>query len=165
MNKRDRSEAIRKTAALIRGIKIAMLTTRSGQRLRSRPMATQQADFDGDLWFLSRAESGKVDEIEHGAMVNLSYVNSDSHVYVSLSGRAELSRNRAKIEELWKPAHYAWFPQGKDDPEIMVIKVIVEEAEYWEAPGNVLVRSYQLLKAVVTQGKSKVGDHQKLTLD
>ncbi|HET9087471.1 MAG TPA: pyridoxamine 5'-phosphate oxidase family protein, partial [Acidobacteriaceae bacterium] len=149
MNKMDRSEAIRKTAALIQGIKIAMLTTHSGQRLHSRPMATQQADFKGDLWFLSRAESGEVDEIEHGAMVNLTYVNSDSHAYVSLSGRAELTRDRAKIEELWKPTHYAWFPLGKDDPEIMVIKVIVEEAEYWEAPGNVLVRSYQLLKAVV----------------
>jgi len=165
MNDMDRSEAIGKIAALIHGTKIAMLTTRSGQRLHSRPMATQKADFEGDVWFLSREESEKIDEIAHGAMVNLTYVNSDTHAYVSLSGRAELTGDRTKIEELWRPMHYAWFPLGKDDPEITVIRVTVEDAEYWEAPGNALVRSYQLLKAVVTQGRSKVGDHQKLALD
>lgn len=165
MNDMSRSEAIAKIWTLIRDTKIAMLTTHSSHGLHSRPMATQELEFQGELWFLSRQQSGKVDEIEHGGMVNLTYVNSGAHAYVSLSGRAELSQDRAKIDELWKPMHMAWFPLGKDDPEIMVIKVMVDEAEYWDAPGNALVRSYQLLKAVVTQGKSKVGDHQKVALD
>ena len=76
-----------------------------------------------------------------------------------------MTLDRAKIHELWKPIHVAWFPQGKDDPEIMAIGIAVEEAEYWDAPGNALVRTYQLLKAVVTKSESKVGEHEKLSLE
>lgn len=164
MNAMGRSEATAKIWELIRDTKIAMLTTMSEHGLHSRPMATQDQEFDGDLWFLSREESGKVHEVEHGSMVNLTYVDKEAHTYVSLSGRAELSEDRARIHELWKPMHAAWFPQGKDDPSIVAIKVTVEEAEYWHAPANALVRTYQLLKAVASQGESKVGEHEKLSL-
>lgn len=164
MNDMNPSEATTKIWDLIRDTKIAMLTTHSGEGLRSRPMATQESELHGNLWFLSRQESGNVNEIEHGSSVNLTYVNSEAHTYVSLSGRAELSKDRATIHELWKPMHAAWFPQGKDDPEIMAIKVTVEEAEYWDAPSNALVRTYQLMKAVVSGGESKVGEHEKVSL-
>lgn len=158
------SEALAKIWDLIRQTKIAMMTTHSNQGLHSRPMATQEDKFDGSLWFLTRQLSSKVDEIEHGAMVNLTYVNSDAHAYVSLSGRAEVTNERARIHELWKPIHAIWFPLGKDDPEIAVIRVDVDQAEYWEAPGNALVRGYHLLKAVATKGKSKIGEHEKISL-
>ncbi len=159
------SEATMKIWDLIRGVKIAMLTTVTfDDNLHSRPMATQEAEFDGSLWFLTRQQSGKVDEIEHGSQVSLTYVNNDAHAFVALAGRAELSKDREKIHQLWKPTHAIWFPQGKDDPDITVIKVVVEEAEYWESPGNALVRSYHLLKAIVTKDGSQAGEHQKLAM-
>jgi len=164
-NEMSQSEAMAKIWDLIRDVKVAMLTTSGPQgELRSRPMASQEIGFDGDLWFLSRQQSGKVEEIEHGSRVSLTYVNNDRHAYVALSGRAELSQSREKINELWKPIDAAWFPQGKDDPDVIAIKVTVEEAEYWEAPGNALVRGYHLLKAVATQGKSQPGEHKKIEL-
>lgn len=159
------SEAITKIWDLIRDVKIAMLTMTGAEgNLRSRPMATQESKFDGSLWFLTSQQSGKVDEIEHGCHVSLTYVNSEAHAFVALSGHAELTRNREKIHELWKPAHAIWFPQGKDDPDIMVIKVTVEEAEYWEAPGNALVRTCHILKAMVTKDASGAGAHEKVLL-
>jgi general stress protein 26 len=164
MNEISKSEASSKIWNLIRDTRIAMLTTQSSEGLRSRPMATQESEFNGELWFLSRQESGKVNEIEHGSSVNLTYVNSEAHTYVSLSGRAELSKDRAKIHELWRPMHAAWFPQGKDDPEIMAIKVTVQDAEYWDAPNNALIRTYRLMKAAATGGESKVGEHEKVSL-
>jgi len=127
-------------------------------------MASQESDFDGDLWFLSRQQSGKVDEIEHGSKVSLTYVNNDRHAYVALSGTADLTTSRERINQLWKQLDAAWFPQGKDDPDILAIKVTIEEAEYWEAPGNALVRGYHLLKAIATQGKSQPGEHKKIAL-
>jgi general stress protein 26 len=161
----SQSEAISKIWDLIRNVRVAMLTTSGPQgELRSRPMASQESGFSGDLWFLSRQQSGKVDEIEHGSSVSLTYVNNDRHAYVALSGRAELTKSREKIDELWKPIDAAWFPQGKDDPDIVAIKVTIQEAEYWEAPGNALVRTYHLLKAVATQGKSQPGEHKKIAL-
>jgi general stress protein 26 len=164
-NEMSQSEAISKIWDLIRGVKVAMLTTSGPQgELRSRPMASQQSGFSGELWFLSRQQSGKVNEIEHGSRVSLSYVNNDRHAYVALSGTAELTKSREKIDELWKPIDAAWFPQGKDDPNMIAIKVTIEEAEYWEAPGNALVRTYHLLKAIATQGKSQPGEHNKIAL-
>ncbi len=164
-NGMSQSEAMAKICDLIRDVKVAMLTTSGPQgELRSRPMASQVSDFDGDLWFLSRQQSGTVNEIEHGSRVSLTYVNNDRHAYVALSGRAELSKSREKINELWKPIDAAWFPQGKDDPDMIAIKVTIEEAEYWEAPGNALVRGYHLLKAIATQGKSQPGEHMKMVL-
>ena len=113
---------------------------------------------------MSRQQSGKVDEIAHGSNVSLTYVDNDRHAYVALSGTADLSKSQEKINELWKPIDAAWFPLGKDDPDMIAIKVTIEEAEYWEAPGNALARRYHLLKAIATQGKSQPGEHKKIAL-
>jgi general stress protein 26 len=164
-NEMSHSEAMAKIWDLIRDVRVAMLTTSGRQgELRSRPMASQESGFDGDLWFLSHQQSGKVNEIEHGSSVSLTYVNNDRHAYVALSGTAELSENREKINELWKPIDAAWFPQGKEGPDVIAIKVTIEEAEYWEAPGNALVRTYHLMKAIATQGKSQPGEHKKIAI-
>ena len=159
------SEAISKIWSLIRDVKIAMLTTVTPQgQLHSRPMATQESEFQGQLWFLTRQSSGKVDEIREGSNASLAYVNNDAHAFVALSGMASLSKDREKIYELWRPMHAIWFPHGKDDPEITVIRIAVEGAEYWESPGNALVRSYHLLKAAVTGDPAQAGEHGRVAL-
>ncbi len=160
----SREDAIKKVAGLIKDIKMAMLTTGTpGGRLHSRPMATQETDFDGNLWFLTREDSGKVGEIRQDAEVNLSYADG-KHTFVSLSGPAQVSRDQAKVDELWNPMYKAWFPQGKDDPEIAVLRVQVVEAEYWEAPASAVVRNFKIMKAAVTGDHSNVGEHQKLQM-
>jgi general stress protein 26 len=151
---------------LIKDIHIAMLTTAdSTGALYSRPMATQQTQFTGDLWFLTGQHSEKVEEIRGNAHVNLIYTDAKNSRFVSLSGRAAVSKDRAKIDELWNPMYKAWFPNGKDDPEISVLKVHVEEAEYWDAPSSAAVRYYRILKRAATGGQSKVGEHEKLIVD
>ena len=161
----SRTEAIERIAKMIKDIRIAMLATvtPSGE-IHSRPMATQEAAFEGELLFLTRQDSGKIDEIVHQSHVSLTYVDSGKHRFISLAGIAELSKDRATIHDLWNPLYKAWFPEGEDDPEITVIRVKVEHAEYWEAPSNAVVRGFQLLKAAVTKGESQVGEHQAVTL-
>ena len=102
---------------MIRGLKIAMLTTSAPDgTLHSRPMATQEAEFDGVLWFFTKSGSGKVDEIRQDAEVNLSYASTEGHRYVSLSGRASLVRDADKIQELWNPSYRAGSPGGSTTP-------------------------------------------------
>ncbi len=158
------NEQFKKIHDLIKDIHVAMLTTEgSDGKLHSRPMATQEAEFDGSVWFLSRQSSGKVTDIQHQAHVNLAY-SDGKHSFVTLAGVAEIQKDRKKIDELWNPLYKAWFPDGKDDPEITVIKVQVEEAEYWEAPPNAIVRNVKILSAAITGGKVSVGEHEKVTL-
>jgi general stress protein 26 len=154
---------IQKLATLIKGIKVAMLTTQETDgTLRSRPMATQAAEFDGTLWFFTQASSHKVDEIDREHNVNVSYADAGDNRYVSVSGRARLVRDRAKIDELWSPILKAWFPRGKDDPETALLRVDVEKAEYWDAPSSTIVKLVGFAKAMATGQTYTPGENRKI---
>src|SRR5450631_3516090 len=127
----------KRLAEKIKGVRIAMLTTEEEDgTLRSRPMATQEMEFNGDLWFFTYADSAKVDDVQQHRQVNLSYVKPDDNLFVSVVGTGQLVRDRQKIKELWNPFVKAWFPNGQDDPNVALLKVTVTSAEYWDAPGG-----------------------------
>ena len=161
----SREEGLKKVGELISEIQIAMLTTVSPDgSLHSRPMATHKEEpFQGELYFLTGAHTGKVDEVENDSEVNLQYVDP-KHTYVALTGRASIVNDRSLIDRLWNPSYKAWFPQGKDDPEIRVLRVQVEGAEYWEAPSSAVVRNVKILARAVTGGKTPVGEHARVSL-
>lgn len=130
----DRDSAIRKLGELIAEIRIAMLTTTTADgSLRSRPMTTQRTTFDGKLWFISKRESRKVEDVRRQPPVSLSYAGPGGDSYVWASGRAELISDPKKAEELWDERYDQWFPDGPRDPSLVLIQVSVEQAEYWHA--------------------------------
>jgi general stress protein 26 len=158
---------VQKLAEMIKGIRVAMLTTvETDGSLHSRPMATMERDFDGTLWFFTDIHSAKVDEVQHDRHVNLSYAKPGDQQYVSVSGRATVVRDRSKMEELWSPIHKAWFPEGLDDPGIALLRVEVEKAEYWDSPSSTAVRLFGLAKALATGKRygEEGTDHEKLKL-
>lgn len=160
-----RSEQVEKLGELIKGIEIAMLTTALPDgSLRSRPMATQRAEFDGTLWFFCDDHSAKVHEVERDRHVNVGYADPSHNRYVSVSGTANVSRDRAKVKELWTPALKAWFPDGPDDPRIALLRVDVESAEYWDAPSNTMVKVAGFVKAIATGRRYEPGENEKLNL-
>jgi len=156
-------EGKKKIGELIKDVRICMLTTAGPDgSFDSRPMATQETEFDGTVWFLTRQESGKVQEIANDAHVSLIYSNPSNHSYVSAKGRAQVSQDKAKIHELWNPMFKAWFPEGEDDPSVAVLKVEIEEAQYWEASSSKLVFGLKYLARAVTGGKVDVGETGKV---
>jgi general stress protein 26 len=179
MPSQSTQDAIQTLAGLIHDIRVAMLTTVGGDgALHSRPMATQKTYFDGELWFLTSANSHKVEELRGssagsqesataspGAVVNLSYNDPEQERYVSVSGRAEVVRDPAKVRELWRPFYLAWFPKGQDDPQIALIRVRVEEAEYWDPSHSSMVRIAGFLKAVVNGERPQTGEHRQISLE
>ncbi len=135
----------------IKDVRVAMLTTVDDDgSLRSRPMYTQQVEFDGELWFFTADDSGKVDEISREHWVNLSYAEPKDSRYVSVSGVAELIKDRSKIEELWSPMLKAWFKDGLDDPHLALLRVRVTEAEYWDDTSSKMNQLFGMVKAAVT---------------
>ncbi|HEX2726525.1 MAG TPA: pyridoxamine 5'-phosphate oxidase family protein, partial [Beijerinckiaceae bacterium] len=124
---------------LIQDVKICMMTTvEPDGSLHSRPMYNQDADQAGDLWFFTRISSPKVTEISKDGQINLGFSNPSKQDYVSISGRAEIVRDRAMINEKWSAPLKAWFPDGKDDPQIALIRVRPEKGEYWDSPSSTL---------------------------
>lgn len=148
----------------IKDIRVAMFTTAEKDgTLRSRPMATQEMDPDGVLWFFSYRDSGKVQEIENDANVNLCYSAPDKDLFVSVSGKASLVDDKAKAKELWNPFAKAWFQKGLDDPNLGLLKVKVEQAEYWDAPSGKMVQLVGMVKMLVTGKPTEMGEDKKVS--
>jgi general stress protein 26 len=162
----DREQGIKKLKELIGGIKIAMMATLNEDgTFHSRPMFTQQTDFDGDLWFFSGLHSGKTLELQHDSHICLSYSHPDNR-FLSVSGRAEIVKDQAMSEKLWSPMYQAWFPGGLQDPNLSLIKVSVERAEFWDLASGKVVQLIGLVKALTT-GKTYSagpGEHGKVDL-
>lgn len=114
---------------LIKDVDIAMLTTASDEGLISRPMKTQEVEFDGDLWFFTKKETDKYKEILHDQEVNVAYAGKS---YVSVRGRAEIVDDLIKKKELWSKVYEKIMQTSYDDPSVVLIKIKAEAAEYWE---------------------------------
>ena len=149
---------------LIEDIRIAMMTTQDADgTLRSRPLQTLRCADDGILWFFTSASSPKVAEAQAGGwQVNLSYSNPGKQDYVSISGRASLSRDRKMMEALWNKWVEVFFPKGLDDPDLALLRVDIEKAEYWDSPGTAIGRAYAIAKALTTGDKYAIGDNVKI---
>ncbi|HTH51867.1 MAG TPA: pyridoxamine 5'-phosphate oxidase family protein [Pyrinomonadaceae bacterium] len=161
----EQTNSIEKLRGLLEGIDFTMMTTVSGGKLHSRPMSTQEMDDDGCLWFFSRDNTHKADEIAADDRVNCAYSDKDGNTYVSVFGHATVSHDKVKMKELWNPIHKAWFPDGLEDPNICLIKVEVEEAEYWDAPSSTLVQLAGFVKAIVTGKEADYGENKTIAVN
>ena len=165
MAEADHKDEIKKVGELIKGIKFAMLTTvEEDGSLHSRPMATQQVEFDGDLWFFTHISAPKVWEAQQHRQVSVTFEDPGKSTFISTSGVAQLVRDREKMKELWTPILKTFFKQGLDDPDLGLIKVSVEKAEYWDSAQTSIGRAFNLARAYLTNDPSKLGEHAKVEL-
>ena len=153
-------------ASLIDDIDITMFTTVArGGALVSRPLSTQKAQFDGErIWFFVAADSPKIDEIARNPNVNLAYASQRRNTYVSVSGRARVSDDRAKVVAFWNDALKAYFPGGIDDPNLALVEVEAHTAEYWDAPGTLIGKAIAFATARVTKRENAMGENRIVDL-
>ena len=159
-------DKLAKLREIVKAVDICMLTTVDERGdLHSRPMSNNRdIEFDGDLWFFTYGSSHKVDEVNREAKVNASFADVDNQLYASLTGRAEVVRDRAKIEELWKPELRAWFPEGMETPDIALLKVTVGRAEYWDSSQSWAAHAVGLVSSLVTGEPAQSGENEKIEL-
>ena len=155
----QKNAGLEKIKEMVDGIRIAMMTTVDDQgNLVSRPMACMQMDADGTFWFFTQKSSPKVEQVEHHEnKVNLSFSDAPNSDFVSISGTAQELNDRAKIDELWSEMAKPWFPKGKDDPELTLLKVHTDMAEYWDSNDSRIVRLFEMARAIVTGDTYKDG--------
>jgi general stress protein 26 len=119
---------------LVKDIKTAMLITRAGGKLHARPMSVAELRPDADAYFAAALDSPKVAEIEADPLAMITF--QDGGQYAVISGNARIVRDRALIDRLWSDAWKVWFPGGKDDPSLCLIKLEAQEGEYWDSSGT-----------------------------
>jgi general stress protein 26 len=147
---------------LMNKIGFAMLVTSDGDRLRARPMSAYLKRDENAIYFLTDARHHKDEEMARDPSVNLSFADAGSQKYVSLTGTAAVGNDRAKIRELFSTPAKAWW-NSADDPNIRVLKITPEDAEYWDSPGSVI--SYaKMAVAAVTGTRPEIGNNRKVAM-
>ncbi|WUR11909.1 pyridoxamine 5'-phosphate oxidase family protein [[Empedobacter] haloabium] len=148
----------------VKDVKFGMFTTSDDEnRMTSRPLTLQQIDEAGTMWFFVSDEEEFTTHLVNNPSVNVSFADVDDHLYVSVAGRAALVRDRAKMEQLWKPSVKAWFPEGLDDPHLALLEVQIQSAEYWDTGNSKMVSLFAMAKAALTGKRpTNVGEHKHL---
>ncbi|MBI5131007.1 MAG: pyridoxamine 5'-phosphate oxidase family protein [Rhodopseudomonas palustris] len=147
---------------LMKKITFAMLATRDGEKIRSRPMAAYIRPEEGAIYFLTDARRHKDEEIANDHHVNLGFADASAQKYVSVSGYGAISNDRAKIKELFGTAAKAWW-DSPEDPNIRILKVTPEEAEYWDSPGTI-VSYVKMAVAAATGTRPDLGENRKVAI-
>lgn len=134
-------EATQKIRELSQKAKVCLFCSniKTGKAFSTRPMSVQKVDEEGNLWFLSAADSNKNNELNSDMSVQLLFQGSSYADFLTLYGKAIITKSKEKIKELWKPILKDWFTQGVDDPRITVIKVEPKEGYYWDTKHGMIV--------------------------
>lgn len=158
-------EAIKKIKDFADDIKVCMFCTKvTDVPFRTRPMSTLDVDDEGNLWFFSSKASDKNDEIKNDETVQLLYAkNSNSH-FLTITGNAQVVKDQKKIDELWNPVAKTWFPGGKEDPDLCLVKVIPHEAYYWDTINGKMITLLKMATSAVTGNPSQVGVEGKINV-
>lgn len=157
----QQTEGMQKLADLIATVRTGMLTTPAiDGHMHSRPMQALQIDSNGSVWFITRTDALGKEADEQS--LNLSFADPSNGTYVSLSGKSVLLRDKARIDELWSPLMKAWFPEGKDDPSIAVLRVDITSGEYWDASSSSMVRLVGLAASAVAGKEIALGENERV---
>ena len=154
---------LQKVKKIVDDVEIAMLVTENEDgQLRSRPMYTSNYDDNGNIWFFTNEYSGKVEELQNDRAVNLSYAHPGQADYLSISGQAYVIDEEEKMKSLWNPMLKTWFPEGLESERLALLKVVPQQAEYWENSSNKLMRLFKVGTAALTDGQTSVSKHGKV---
>jgi general stress protein 26 len=157
-----RREAMENLAELIADVPVAMLTTCAPDgSLHSRPMVNINQHFQGELWFLTKSDDPKVQEIHDNPQLNIAFASPDTQRYVSVSGQGRCFQDRTRCELLWTRECERWFPNGLADENLSLIQIEVGHAEYWDAQQNAMVRMAGMLTGGHSSPEVK---HEKLRM-
>lgn len=157
-----KSEATDRVWELAKDIDICMFVTWDGEYSRARPLSARVHRAENAIYFLVNAEGAKNAQLERFPKVTMAWSDNSGYKYVTVSGHANVSDDRSKIERLWEKTDEAWW-DTPEDPEIRLITVVPDEAELWDSPGKIAA-TVKMVIAAVTGTTPDVGDNVKVDL-
>jgi general stress protein 26 len=149
---------------IIENVGVGMLTTQSSRGLRARPVEARPDRKAGLIWIVTDVRGSKDDEIEINPDIGLTFIDRSERVYLSLTCRATVLRDRDKAGQIWKTTDNMWW-HGPYDPNVRVVCVEPVTAELWDGPASSLVAAFEVAKAHMTGEKPNLGENRKSTVD
>ncbi len=151
--------------SMINDVQVCMFTTVDERgKVSSRPMATVHVDEENNIWFFTNEFSEKIQEVSKDNQVNLIYAHPGKNTYLNISGICRIVIDKRTMKAHWNPLMKAWFPGGLDDPKLCMLKVLTEEASYWNNSSSKMVVFAGMFKAIVKGEQYKEGETGTLKL-
>jgi general stress protein 26 len=143
---------------------VGMLTTRFDGGLRARPLEGRPDRAEGVIYFVTDVRGAKDDEIEAVPEVCFVIIEHKDKAYLSITGQAEVRDDHAKAAEIWKKTDDVWWPDGPNDSNVRVLRLVPQKAELWDGPSNSAVAAFEFAKAKITGKKPDLGENRKVTV-
>jgi len=150
---------------IIEKIEVCILTTQFSGGLRARPIEARPDRLAGLIFFVTNVHSLKEDEIEAAPDVGLAFIDLKDKAYLSITGRARVTRDAAKTKEVWRKTDEFWWPGGPTDAHVCLLRIEPLTAELWDGPASAAVVAFEFAKAKMTGKEPKLGENRKLTVD
>ena len=128
---------------VIEKVRVGMLTTQFSGGLRARPLEARADRGAGVIWFVTDVRGAKDDEIGADHDIGLVFIDELDGVYLSITGRAFVTRDTVQTKGLWKKTDDAWFPGGPDDPNVRLLRIEPITAELWDGPSSAAGVTFQ----------------------
>ena len=162
----DHKKAIDKLKSLVHGISIHLFCSdpKTDEGFTSRPMSAIKVCDQGNMWFFSEKDSDKNKAIDNDENMQLFFSHPAKGSFLVVNGEEEIILDKSKIEEMWTSAAKIWFEEGKDDPNIAIIKVIPTTEYYWDTNGNRMINFIKMVASVVTGTNLLNGEEGLITL-
>jgi general stress protein 26 len=158
------NEDMRRLAMRLKGQRSAMLSTVDADgRINARPMTPMEMSQNGDIWMMVSRKSPWLHPLSEPQQVNLSFVDVDDGLHVSVTGVARLSDDMSRKIELWSAVARPWFPDGVEDPDLVLLVVQPQAAEVWDGPDNAAERLLALAVSVVASRPIGMGHRETIT--
>lgn len=136
---------------------VMMTTIDEDGGIYSCPMTLQQATDDGAMWFFTSTTTPTARNIERDPRIGVALMD-DSDFYASVYGTASLVTDREKMRQLWDTMVKAWFPQGVEDPHLVLVRLDIARGEYWDSDQNAMLKMFEIGKALATGERPNVGE-------
>jgi general stress protein 26 len=150
---------------ILESVGVGMLTTRFAGGLRARPLEPRPDRDAGVIWFVTDVRGAKDDEIAAAPEVGFVAIHAGDKAYLSISGRASVSRDRACAAAIWRKTDDVWWPDGPDDPNVRVLRLEPQRAELWDGPASAAAAAFEFAKARITGEKPDLGENRKVTVE
>jgi len=149
---------------IIEQVGVCMLTTQFAGGLRARPVEARPDREAGLICFVTDIHSAKEDEIEAAPDVGLSFIDAKDKAYLSIPGRARVTRDADKIKAAWRKTDEVWWPGGPTDPNVCLLQIEPATAELWDGPASAVVTAFAFAKARLTGEEPNLGQNRKVTV-
>jgi general stress protein 26 len=161
MSKTDNTDRVWE---IIEKVGVCMLTTRSANGLRARPLEARPDREAGLIFFVTDIHSTKEDEILAAPDVGLVFIDPSDKAYLSITGRACVMRDAEKTRTVWRKTDEVWWHGGPDDPSVCLLRIEPSTAELWDGPANAVVTAFEFAKARLTGNEPDLGENRKVTV-